>query len=359
MNNKQLIIKTANEINESGVDFNCLLALKKEIKIHSVYNKKQCHICNKSIYYYEESHIIYKHGIYINSICIECHNNKLVKTYEDNDSINCNCYICLCNTNKVKICSLQTNAINNTRTNKNILICENCITTCHCGNEVLKIYNEKCYMCNLNTCITCNSRLTTDIDKCNSCSFCDNCIQEYCTFGKIRICNNCKNSPNINYFEIVPEDIIFMIVNYLNVMEAINFLLTIKRCNVYIFKNLISLSKIGCWRCKTLTYENYKCFGCIKELCVNCVTKCSLCDTKIEKPRKWSLFLDNRDSYSDNWTSCYCTYYYLEYARNRPVNDNQYGWKFECQKCHEFVCHNCAVSYNDDGYDSIFCKNCK
>lgn len=365
MNNKQIItnalVSEVNELNKY-INFDVLLALKREINIFNERTIKYCNKCSRKIPYYAEVYQDYfccRCRLYKNKckctddsymrhdICFKCHKKPI--EVDDNDTIDCNCYMCLDNMNKVKLGIIQTNFINNTRINRNILICEKCITTCHCGSDVLKVYNEKCYMCNLDTCITCDNRLTTN--KCNSCNFCDNCMPEYCAFGRVRVCNNCNNSPKINYFEIIPQDIIFTIIDYLNVNEMINLLLIIKRCDKNILNNMVNLSKIGCWGCGYFIWDNYKCFGCATELCVNCVMKCELCDTKISKPEKYV---------SDEFYSCFCTHPYLNYARDRHTNDDQYGWRFKCEKCYKYICHNCAYEHNDGaGWDFIFCKNCK
>ena len=178
-----------------------------------------------------------------------------------------------------------------------------------------------------------------------------------------------KKIPSNNYFAILPDEIISLIINNLFEYEIMNFYIATENSDRTNFIKMIYWAQIGCAICFTIKKKYYHCFICDLMICSDCTKKCEYCDNRIINRCNKSISsdIDNSPYYLKNfhnicdygetclgeWSICNSPERNAELYQDEIIRNDEYSWSINCKKCGKLLCNNCI------GYDLGYGFNCK
>jgi hypothetical protein len=191
-------------------------------------------------------------------------------------------------------------------------------------------------------------------------------IEEDDLAGYDKTCNIYE--PGINYFKIIPYDIILLIIDLLNEYDVLNFCIAIQKCDKLTLNKLVYWNDLYCFQCENVKLKYYYCHECAQVLCHDCVKKCECCDNMVRNYDFENVDLDSGTYYhipnignkkfygcANKMSVCnFINMSLMEYG-NVKILSTQYHWGNKCATCGLDYCHNCAMEY-DPG--RVMCRKC-
>lgn len=176
---------------------------------------------------------------------------------------------------------------------------------------------------------------------------------------------NTEINHSVNYFNIIPYEIILLIIDKLPYDHSIiNFCIAIHKCDKITLSKLVCLYDIYCWQCESIKLKYYNCYYCNKKLCLDCIKKCASCDNVIKGDKSKNInnlhyCIKDSDSNLHN-EPCSCAenmrkFPWLNKQNTVLITNTQYHTDFDCIDCELNVCYDCITEV--DAW-SWYCPDC-